>query len=134
MHIRDFKLQMTMSFRELTPQRTLSSLFASYKVLYIPRAFHSENDILAHIQSDCLLTTDFLEIDTESAAKSLGVRWKATSNEVFFVPPDLAMEISPRKRQVLFQIAKLFSPAGWLAPFDVCFQIFMQQIWLQDLG
>jgi len=53
-----------MSFRELTPQRTASSLFASYKVLYVPRAFHWENEILAHIQSDHLLTTDFLEIDT----------------------------------------------------------------------
>jgi len=30
-------------------------------------------EILAHIQSDHLLTTNFLEIDTESTAKTLGV-------------------------------------------------------------
>jgi len=34
------------------------------KVLFIPRAFHWENEILAHIQSDHLLSTDFLKIDT----------------------------------------------------------------------
>jgi len=49
----------------------------------------NHKEILAHIQSDQLLTTDFLEIDTESTAKNLGVRWKATSGEFFFVPPDL---------------------------------------------
>jgi len=75
--------------------------------------------ILAHIQSDHLLTTDFLEIDTES------VGWKATSDEFFFVLPDFGTEISPTKRQVLSQIAKLFDPAGWLAPFVVCAKIFM---------
>jgi len=91
-------------------------------------------EILAHIQSDNLLTSDFLEIDTESTSKTLGVRWKTTSDEFFFVPPDLATEISPTKRQVLSQIAKLFDPAGWLAPFVVCAKIFMQEIWLPDLG
>jgi len=50
----------------------------------------THNDILAHIQSDHLLTIDFLEIDTESTDKTLGIRWKATSDEFFFVPPDLA--------------------------------------------
>jgi len=51
-------------------------------------------EILALIQSSHLLITDFLEI----TAKTLGVRWKATSDEFFFVPPDLATEISPTKR------------------------------------
>jgi len=98
------------------------------------RKWTSNNkEILAHIQSDHL-TTDFLEIDTESTAKTLGVRWKATSDEFFFVPPDLATEIFHTKRQVLSQIAKLFDAAGWLAPFVVCAKIFMQEIWLQDLG
>jgi len=84
--------------------------------------------------SDHLLTTDFLEIDTESTAKTLGLRWKATSDEFFVIPPDLATEIYSTKRQVLSQIAKLFDPAGWLAPFVVCAKIFMQEIWLQDLS
>jgi len=76
-------------------------------------------------------SSDIILLDT---AKTLGVRWKATSDEFFFVPPVLATEISHTKRQVLSQIAKLFDPAGWLAPFLVCAKIFMQEICLQDLG
>jgi len=94
----------------------------------------NHKEILAHIQSDHLLTTDFLGIDTGSTTKILGVRWMATSDESFLVPPELATEISPTKRQNLFQIANLFDPEGWLAPFVVCAKIFMQEIWLQDLG
>jgi len=94
----------------------------------------NHKEVLAHIQSDHLLTTDFLEIDTESTAKTLGVRWKTTSDEFFFVPQDLATEITPTKHQVCSQIAKLFDSAGWLAPFVVCAEIFLQEIRLQDLG
>ncbi|XP_041565712.1 uncharacterized protein LOC121467673 [Drosophila elegans] len=94
----------------------------------------NHKDILPHIPSDHLLRSDFLEIDAESMAKTLGVRWKAISDEYFFVPPELSDESSLTKRQVLSQIAKLFDPAGWLAPFVVRAKIFMQEIWLQDLG
>jgi len=52
-------------------------------------------EISAHIQSGHLLTTDFLEIDTESTDKTLGIRWKATFDEFFFVPTDFATDISP---------------------------------------
>jgi len=72
--------------------------------------------------------TDFLEIDAESTAQTIGIRWKATSNEFFFVPPELAIETSFTKRQVLSQIAKLFDPAGWLAPFIVRAKICMHKI------
>ncbi|XP_043062770.1 uncharacterized protein LOC122319504 [Drosophila yakuba] len=68
----------------------------------------NQKEVLAAIQSNHLLNTDFLEIDAESTAKTLGIRWKASSDEFFFVPPDLAIETSFKKRQVLFQIAKLF--------------------------
>ncbi|XP_043063587.1 uncharacterized protein LOC122319852 [Drosophila ficusphila] len=99
------------------------------------RKWTSNNkEVLAHIQAGHLLNSDFLDLDTESTAKTLGVRWRATSDEFFFVPPDLPTEISPTKRQVLSQIAKLFDPAGWRAPFVVCAKIFMQEIWLQELG
>ncbi|XP_070139973.1 uncharacterized protein [Drosophila kikkawai] len=81
-----------------------------------------------------LKTADFLEIDAESTAKTLGVRWKATSDEFFFIPPELTAGSSFTKRQVLSQIAKLFDPAGWLAPFIVQAKMFMQEIWLQDLA
>ncbi|XP_044779797.1 uncharacterized protein LOC123327441 [Drosophila simulans] len=94
----------------------------------------NQKEVLAAIQSNHLLNTDFLEIDAKSTAKTLGIRWRATSDEFFFVPPELANETSFTKRQVLSQIAKLFDPAGWLAPFIVRAKIFMQEIWLQELG
>ncbi|XP_041448462.1 uncharacterized protein LOC121404014 [Drosophila obscura] len=56
-----------------------------------------------------------------------------TSDKFFFVPPVLSLESSFTKREVLSQIAKLFDPAGWLAPFIVRSKIFMQEIWLQEL-
>ncbi|XP_041449408.1 uncharacterized protein LOC121404212 [Drosophila obscura] len=93
----------------------------------------NHKDVLAEIPSDHLLHTDFLEIDAQSTAKTLGIRWKATSDEFFFVPPVLSLESSYTKREVLSQIAKLFDPAGWLAPFIVRSKIFMQEIWLQEL-
>ncbi|XP_068140066.1 uncharacterized protein [Drosophila tropicalis] len=31
-------------------------------------------------------------------------------------------------------IAKLFDPAGWLAPFVIQAKVFMQELWLQELG
>ncbi|XP_043062888.1 uncharacterized protein LOC122319553 [Drosophila yakuba] len=94
----------------------------------------NQKEVLAAIQSDHFLNTDFFEIDAESTAKNLGIRWKATSDEFIFVPPELAVEMSFTKRQVLSQIAKLFDPAGWLASFIVRAKIFMQEIWLQELG
>ncbi|XP_041675346.1 uncharacterized protein LOC121530393 [Drosophila eugracilis] len=90
--------------------------------------------ILADIPSDHLLRADFLDIDAESTAKTLGVRWKATTDEFFFVPPELTSGSSFTKRQVLSRIAKLFDPEGLLALFIVRVKMFMQDIWLLDLG
>jgi len=152
-HIRDFKLQTVtfgincapfLAIQVLQQMATADSAEdAKFIVRELQNALHSAGfplrkwtsnykKILPHIQSDHLLTTDFLEIDTESTAKTLAAQWKATSDEFFFVPPDLATEISPTK--VLSQIANLFDPAGWLAPFVVCAKIFIQEIGLQDLG
>ncbi|XP_070068063.1 uncharacterized protein [Drosophila takahashii] len=80
----------------------------------------NHKEVLAHIETNHLLNAEFLEIDTESTAKTLGVH--------------LSNEATLTKRHVLSQIAKLFDPAGWLAPFVVCAKIFMQEIWLHDLG
>ncbi|XP_041450615.1 uncharacterized protein LOC121404687 [Drosophila obscura] len=47
---------------------------------------------------------------------TLGIRWKATSDEFFFLPPVLTLESSYTKREAV-------CPAGWLV-----------EIWLQELG
>ncbi|XP_051864316.1 uncharacterized protein LOC127566332 [Drosophila albomicans] len=77
---------------------------------------------------------DFLEIDEASVAKTLGIRWRATSDEFFFVTAEMVSKPSFSKREVLSQIAKLFDPAGWLAPVVIWAKIFMQEIWKQEIG
>ncbi|XP_060665537.1 uncharacterized protein LOC132797774 [Drosophila nasuta] len=62
---------------------------------------------------------DFLELEDSSTAKTLGIRWQAHDDEFFFMPPEVAHQDSYTKREVLSQIAKLFDPAGWLAPFVI---------------
>nr|XP_041630532.1 uncharacterized protein LOC121501962 [Drosophila kikkawai] len=99
------------------------------------RKWTSNNkSILSNIPAEHLLHSEFLDIDAESTAKTLGIRWRAKSDEFYFVPPDLIVQPSYTKREVLSQIAKLFDPAGWLAPFIIRSKMFMQEIWLQDLG
>ncbi|XP_070075146.1 uncharacterized protein [Drosophila takahashii] len=90
--------------------------------------------VLKDIPNEHLLHSEFLNIDAESTAKTLGIRWRATTDEFYFVPPEISVKSSYTKREVLSQIAKLFDPAGWLAPFIVRAKTFMQEIWLQELG
>ncbi|XP_070068037.1 uncharacterized protein [Drosophila takahashii] len=86
--------------------------------------------VLKDIPNEHLLHSEFLNIDAESTAKTLGIRWRATTDEFYFVPPEISVKSSYSKREVLSHIAKLFDPAGWLVPFIVRAKIFMQEIWL----
>ncbi|XP_044573965.1 uncharacterized protein LOC123258153 [Drosophila ananassae] len=90
--------------------------------------------ILKDIPKDHLLREGFLELDDQSTAKTLGIRWQANKDEFFFAPSDITPKAVLSKREVLSQIARLFDPAGWLAPFVIRAKIFMQEIWLQQLG
>jgi len=94
----------------------------------------NQESILEDIPNEHLLHDDFRNLKSESFAKTLGVRWNATSDEFYFVPPPVSIESTYTKKEVLSQIAKLFDSAGWLSPFIVRSKIFMQEIWLQELG
>ncbi|XP_051864315.1 uncharacterized protein LOC127566331 [Drosophila albomicans] len=94
----------------------------------------NSKDVLRRIPKDHLLCEDFLEIDEASVAKTLGIRWRATSDEFFFVTAEMVSKPAFSKREVLSQIAKLFDPAGWLAPVVIWAKIFMQEIWKQEIG
>ncbi|XP_062123208.1 uncharacterized protein LOC133836632 [Drosophila sulfurigaster albostrigata] len=71
----------------------------------------NSKDVLRRIPKDHLLCADFLEIDEASVAKTLGIRWRSTSDEFFFVTAEMVSKPSFSKREVLSQIAKLFDPA-----------------------
>ncbi|XP_041450820.1 uncharacterized protein LOC121404732 [Drosophila obscura] len=96
--------------------RRQSPPFQSYAKHSTPRGFHSE------------------KLEESSIAKTLGIRWQASADEFFFAPPEVLQRESCTKRKVLSQIAQLFDPAGWLAPFVIQAKIFMQEIWLRELG
>ncbi|XP_068158480.1 uncharacterized protein [Drosophila tropicalis] len=90
--------------------------------------------VLSCIPKSHLLNADFLDIEEASTAKTLGIRWKATTDEFYFVISPQDVKPAYTKREVLGQIAKLFDPAGWLAPFAIQAKVFMQELWLQELG
>jgi len=117
-------------------QSSIRELQAALSASGFPlRKWTSNNkSVLKDVPAEHLLHSEFLDIDAESTAKTLGIRWRAKSDEFYFVPPDIVVEASYTKREVLSQIARLFDPAGWLAPFIIRSKIFMQEIWLQNLG
>ncbi|XP_075150473.1 uncharacterized protein LOC142224575 [Haematobia irritans] len=78
-----------------------------------------------------LLSENFLEIDEESKAKTLGIRWNAKNDSFYFsVKPIIQKDIFT-KRRVLSIISTLFDPAGWLGPVIIVAKMLMQQIWTE---
>ncbi|XP_043659545.1 uncharacterized protein LOC122624160 [Drosophila teissieri] len=94
----------------------------------------NERKLLQEVPKEHLISADFLELEEASTAKTLGIRWQATSDSFFFIPMGIHLQTAYTKREVLSQIAKLFDPAGWLSPFVVRAKIFMQKIWLRELS
>ncbi|XP_041451907.1 uncharacterized protein LOC121405322 [Drosophila obscura] len=86
------------------------------------------DDVLAgaHTQSQAISAISELR----KALDSTGVSTPKVDSE----PQGLLQRESCTKRNVLSQIAQLFDPAGWLAPFVIQAKIFMQEIWLRELG
>ncbi|XP_068148372.1 uncharacterized protein [Drosophila tropicalis] len=83
--------------------------------------------VLSCIRKCHLLNADFLAIKEASTAKTLGIRWKATTDEFYFVISPQDIKSAYTKRKVLGQIANLFDPAGWLAPLVIQAKVFMWQ-------
>jgi len=86
------------------------------------------------IPKEHLIRADFLDLEDASMAKTLGIRWHATSDSFLFLPMNISLQKNFTKREVISQIAKLFDLAGWLSPFIVRAKIFMQEIWLRELS
>ncbi|XP_051864261.1 uncharacterized protein LOC127566283 [Drosophila albomicans] len=93
---------------------------------------HTREEAIRTIAELCA-ALDSAGFPLRNTAKTLGIRWQAHDDEFFFMPPEVAHQDSYTKREVISQIAKLFDPAGWLAPFVIRAKIFMQEIWLRTL-
>ncbi|XP_075151025.1 uncharacterized protein LOC142225133 [Haematobia irritans] len=94
----------------------------------------NDERILQGLPKDHLLAENFLEIDAESKAKTLGIRWNAKSDNFYFSVNPILRKANFTKREVLSIIAALFDPAGWLGPVIVVAKMLMQQIWNDKTG
>ena len=60
----------------------------------------------------------------------LGIAWDPQNNS-FYYNVALESSVSPvTKSSVLFKIAKLFDPLGWISAIIVIAKIFMQSLWV----
>lgn len=66
--------------------------------------------------------------------KTLGVQWHSESDNFVFVPHNLSTRDDWTKRTVLSEVCKLFDPLGWLSPCIIFAKIFIQKLWLIQLG
>ncbi|XP_075151077.1 uncharacterized protein LOC142225183 [Haematobia irritans] len=87
--------------------------------------------ILQHLPRENLLNEDFLRFKETSETKTLGIRWNAMTDDFFYKVANFSVVDAPiTKRKILSFVAKLFDPAGWLAPIIVLAKILMQQLWI----
>lgn len=68
----------------------------------VPLKWNSNHrEVLSNIPQDHKHHTDFLDLEETSVAKTFGVRWKADTDEFFFVPYELDSKPSLSKREVV---------------------------------
>ncbi|XP_061395347.1 uncharacterized protein LOC133330966, partial [Musca vetustissima] len=94
----------------------------------------NSKEILKGLARSDLLNDEFLELGDKSSAKTLGIRWNASTDSFYFAMDKIEERSFYTKRQVLSIIAKIFDPLGWLSPIIVTAKILMQQLWLDDIG
>ena len=79
------------------------------------------------------LRRDSLQFASEGPINELEVAWDPYADRLRFVPPVPGNARQPTKRRVLSHIARLFDPAGWLAPIVVSAKMLMQDLWRDKL-
>ncbi|XP_037827650.1 uncharacterized protein LOC119615720 [Lucilia sericata] len=89
--------------------------------------------LLTHLPKEDLYDLDFLRFHETSATKTLGIKWNALNDSFTYQFAEIDQVTKITKRQILSSIAKLFDPAGWLAPIVIRAKILLQQLWLEKL-
>lgn len=107
--------------------RTMTSKLAEYG--FPLRKWKSNND--ACLQD---LHENEKDISTCSLFKTLGIQWDPNSDSFVFLPTEMSNNKEWTKRKILSDICKLFDPLGWLQPCSILAKIFMQKLWLLQLG
>ena len=91
----------------------------------------NNSGLLSHLPKEDLYDSNFLRFHELSSTKTLGIKWNALMDTFSYTFVSIAQTSKITKRQILSSIAKLFDPAGWLAPLIIKAKILMQQLWLE---
>ncbi|XP_076301867.1 uncharacterized protein LOC143219991 [Lasioglossum baleicum] len=89
--------------------------------------------LLSSLPPDFLATSSAIPWHPELGCSALGLTWHPDTDDLSFSVKSSISSLRPTKRQVLSQVAKLFDPLGWLAPFIIRGKILMQQLWKEQL-
>ncbi|XP_075163329.1 uncharacterized protein LOC142235964 [Haematobia irritans] len=88
-------------------------------------------DILQGVPPEDLLNEDFLKLEDTSETKTLGIRWNAMSDTFYYTVSNIPTSCTLlTKRKILSIVAKIFDPAGWLAPIIIVAKDILQQLWI----
>ncbi|XP_037809660.1 uncharacterized protein LOC119602300 [Lucilia sericata] len=93
----------------------------------------NEKSLLQGLEPEHLLMSDTLALEDTITTKTLGLRWNASQDYFYFNPVNQPIRNNITKRTVLSDIARLFDPAGWLAPKIIIAKMIMQQIWKDQI-
>ena len=100
-----------------------------------PRKWLSNSaEVLSHIPVEDRAEEVDLNKDQLPATKTLGLVWVANEDEFSFRNSTPQNREILTKRSFLSEIARIFDPLGFLAPFHVRAKIIMQQMWLKGVG
>ncbi|XP_067667337.1 uncharacterized protein [Haliotis asinina] len=90
-------------------------------------------EVLKNIPIEDRVSEVNLAKDELPSAKTLGLVWVAQNDEFSFRSPIIEEDLPLTKRGFLRELAKLFDPLGFVAPFHIRAKIIMQQLWLSGM-
>ncbi|XP_062535030.1 uncharacterized protein LOC134204219 [Armigeres subalbatus] len=76
----------------------------------------------------------FLNLDTEKAIKTLGVRWEPKPDKLSFEIASINPTSATTKRTILAGVSTHFDPLGITSPVVIRAKILLQELWLQPCG
>ncbi|KAL7296586.1 hypothetical protein TKK_0010015 [Trichogramma kaykai] len=82
------------------------------------------------------LRPTFLQLSIDGPVNELGVAWNPAADQLTFNTDTAPRQIGNAltKRVALAELARLFDPAGWLAPITVKAKMVIQDLWSSGLG
>ncbi|XP_037902479.1 uncharacterized protein LOC119646169 [Hermetia illucens] len=74
------------------------------------------------------------EISNNQTVNTLGIQWYPADDILKFKPLKFSESEKITKKQLLSNIASIYDPSQWLAPFTIRAKILMQRVWQTGIG